>query len=65
MSRRLECQALNCGCRKLRVGAAVGTRDEDKQRCQRLHGEAGVDAVILDSSQGEAPPWPASGKHSI
>lgn len=39
---------------KLRVGAAVGTRDEDKQRCQRLHGEAGVDAIILDSSQGDS-----------
>ena len=34
------------------MGAAVGTRDEDKRRVQRLHSEGGVDAVILDSSQG-------------
>lgn len=38
--------------RQLRVGAAVGTRDEDKERVRRLHAEAGVDAIILDSSQG-------------
>ncbi len=41
-----------CACRRLRVGAAVGTREEDKQRVKRLHGEAGVDAVTLDSRQG-------------
>jgi IMP dehydrogenase / GMP reductase domain len=38
--------------RKLRVGAAVGTREEDKQRAQRLHSEGDVDVIILDSSQG-------------
>lgn len=36
---------------RLLVGAAVGTREEDKQRVTALR-EAGVDAVILDSSQG-------------
>ena len=38
--------------RKLRVGAAVGTRIEDRERCQRMH-QAGLDVLILDSSQGE------------
>ena len=37
------------------VGAAVGTRPEDKQRVQALR-EAGVDVVILDSSQGLLAP---------
>ena len=36
---------------RLLVGAAVGTREEDKARISALR-EAGVDAVILDSSQG-------------
>lgn len=36
---------------KLRCGAAVGTREEDKVRVAELV-QAGVDAVILDSSQG-------------
>lgn len=40
---------------RLLVGAAVGTREEDKARVSALR-EAGVDAVILDSSQGVPPP---------
>jgi hypothetical protein len=35
------------------VGAATGTREGDKERIARLV-EAGVDAVILDSSQGDS-----------
>ncbi|KAK9822919.1 hypothetical protein WJX74_004496 [Apatococcus lobatus] len=38
---------------RLRVGAAVGTREEDKQRIAAL-ADAGVDAIILDSSQGDS-----------
>ena len=37
------------------VGAAVGTRDEDKVRVKALRETAGLDVVILDSSQGAAP----------
>ncbi|KAI8472620.1 MAG: IMP dehydrogenase/GMP reductase [Monoraphidium minutum] len=37
-----------------RVGAAVGTRDDDKTRVAALFQEGGVDAVILDSSQGDS-----------
>ena len=33
------------------VGAAVGTREEDRTRVKALI-EAGVDVIILDSSQG-------------
>lgn len=39
---------------KLRVGAAVGTRDSDKERIKLLWEVAKVDAVILDSSQGDS-----------
>lgn len=39
---------------KLRVGAAVGTRDDDRKRVAALVSQAGVDVIILDSSQGEA-----------
>ena len=37
---------------RLRVGVAVGTRDDDKERVDRLVKEADLDVVILDSSQG-------------
>jgi hypothetical protein len=37
---------------RLRCGAAVGTREEDKARVAALV-QAHVDAIILDSSQGE------------
>ena len=36
----------------LLVGAAVGTRESDKQRVRALRERGRVDAVILDSSQG-------------
>lgn len=34
------------------VGAAVGTRQEDRTRVDQLRSQAEVDVVILDSSQG-------------
>lgn len=39
---------------RLLVGAAVGTREEDKTRVQQLLA-AGADCLILDSSQGKVP----------
>jgi hypothetical protein len=39
---------------RLRCGAAIGTRDGDKERVAALFGQGGVDAVILDSSQGDS-----------
>lgn len=39
--------------KKLRVAAAVGTREKDKLRVEALNQE-GVDAIVVDSSQGNS-----------
>ena len=38
---------------RLLCGAAIGTREADKERAVQL-AAAGVDALILDSSQGDS-----------
>ncbi|MFT5319338.1 MAG: IMP dehydrogenase [Chlamydiales bacterium] len=45
--------SLNPNTRQLLVGAAVGTREIDKERVDALV-EAGVDAIVIDSSQGDS-----------
>lgn len=49
--RQLVAPSLDAKGRYL-VGAAVGTRQEDRTRVDQLRSQAEVDVVILDSSQG-------------
>eukprot|EP00971_Amphidinium_carterae_P210660 4180045-Amphidinium_carterae.1 len=39
--------------KRLVVAAAVGTRQQDRDRVKLLHA-AGVDAIVIDSSQGDS-----------
>lgn len=41
------------GNKQLLVGAAIGTRPSDKERCTAL-AAAGVDLIVIDSSQGDS-----------
>ncbi|HOP30338.1 MAG TPA: IMP dehydrogenase [Spirochaetota bacterium] len=41
------------GKKQLRVGAAISTKEESKDRLAALH-EAGVDVVVIDSAQGNS-----------
>ena len=50
--RQLVAPSLDAKGRYL-VGAAVGTRQEDRVRVDQLRRQAEVDVVILDSSQGK------------
>ena len=50
--RRPACGPSTDASGRLLVGAAVGTREEDRTRVQRLL-DAGADCIVLDSSQGE------------
>ncbi|CAK0778918.1 hypothetical protein CVIRNUC_004666 [Coccomyxa viridis] len=50
--RRAACSADGGG--RLLVGAAVGTRDDDRARVDALRAADALDAVILDSSQGDS-----------
>ena len=43
----------NSKTKQLLCGAAVGTREQDKERIEKVI-EAGVDVIIFDSSQGDS-----------
>ena len=55
--RQLVAPSLDAQGRYL-VGAAVGTRQEDRIRVDQLRSQAEVDVVILDSSQGKVSVLP-------
>lgn len=55
--RQLVAPSLDAKGRYL-VGAAVGTRQEDRTRVDHLRSQAEVDVVILDSSQGKVTVLP-------
>ena len=53
--RRAACSADGGG--RLLVGAAMGTREDDRARIDALRAADALDAVILDSSQGMFTPY--------